>query len=365
MRIRGLTTGTLLRLLMPRNALACDPPRKIFLCIADHYEPMLNGAPMSVQHDRVDRWVDLYPRFEQYRDSAGRPPQHTFFYPAEEYNESHIAKLETLCRRGFGDFEVHLHHDNDTPDRLRTTILEFTDKLYRRHGLLRKEADGRISYAFIHGNWALCNSRPDGRWCGVNDEISTLVETGCYADMTMPSAPSPTQTSTINSIYYAMSRPDRPKGHDQGIRAAVGATRPSDHLLMIQGPLALDWQSRKRGLLPGIENADLHGGRPPTISRLKLWLKARVHVAGRPDWVFIKLHTHGAKEANAEMLLGEAMHHFHRELARFAREKGAGFEYFYVTARELVGLVHEAESVAAEAQNPVRTKGAVAWHSES
>ena len=63
---------------------------------------------------------------------------------------------------------------------------------------------------------------------------------------------------------------------------------------MIQGPLALDWGKRKFGFIPGIENGDLTGYRPPTLARLKLWLKTVIHVVGRPDWVFIKLHTHGA-----------------------------------------------------------------------
>jgi hypothetical protein len=51
--------------------------------------------------------------------------------------------------------------------------------LHQRHGLLRKDpVTGQVLYAFIHGNWALCNSRPDGRWCGVKEEIKILLETG-------------------------------------------------------------------------------------------------------------------------------------------------------------------------------------------
>ena len=46
---------------------------------------------------------------------------------------------------------------------------------------------------------------------------------------------------------------------------------------------------------------------------------AGIAVAGRPDCVFIKLHTHGAKEANTAMLLGEPMRDFHRALASYAR----------------------------------------------
>src|SRR5258707_498316 len=79
-------------------------------------------------------------------------------------------------------------------------------------------------YAFIHGNWALDNSRPDGRWCGINNELDVLRETGCFADFTLPSAPSPCQTSTINRIYYAVDDPKRPKSHDTGFPIAEHRT---------------------------------------------------------------------------------------------------------------------------------------------
>jgi hypothetical protein len=276
-------------------------------------------------------------------DSLGRPPQHTFFYPAEEYEPEHLEQLAKLCRSGCGDVEIHLHHDNDTSDHLRETLLEFAATLHDRHGLLGKDSAGRVRYGFIHGNWALDNSRRDGRWCGVDDELTVLRETGCYADFTMPSAPADCQTRMINSIYYAADDRQRPKSHDRGLPAKVGRRPPADALLMIQGPLALDWRRRKWGLLPRLENGDLHGGRPPTADRLRLWLRAGVAVEGRPEWRFVKLHTHGAQERNAAMLLGEPMRRFHQSLAELAQQDRA-FRYYYVTAREMADLVRQAEA---------------------
>jgi len=136
-----------------------------------------------------------------------------------------------------------------------------------------------LAYAFIHGNWALDNSRPDGRWCGVNNELDILRETGCYADFTFPSAPSPTQTRKINSIYYAVDDPARPKSHDWGIDVGRGPA-PVNGLLLIQGPLLLDWRRRKWGLLPGVENGCIQGNQIPTIRRLETWLRARVQGQG-------------------------------------------------------------------------------------
>jgi hypothetical protein len=300
-----------------------------------------------VAAERVARWVNEYPKLaEEFADCRSRPPQHTFFYPAEEYEPAYLESLAGLCRRGLGEVEVHLHHDNDTADSLREALNRFTHALFHDHGLLKKDAAGRLRYGFIHGNWALDNSRPDGRWCGVNNELSVLMETGCYADFTMPSAPAQCQTTTINSVYYATDDLERPKSHDRGTSAQVGMSPPADSLLMIQGPLALDWQSRKWGVLPRIENGDLTGKRPPTLARLAMWLSAGVKVAGRADWLFIKLHTHGAQERNADMLLGEPMRAFHRSLREFAGQND-WFQYYYVTAREMAALVHQAEAGAA------------------
>ena len=348
-RVRGLTWWTVLGLLRAgRIPLLGDDRRKIFLCIADHYEPMVGNAPLHIQRERVDRWLQEYPRsVAGIADSRGRPPQHTFFYPAEVYTPEPIEKLAGLCRQGLGDVEIHLHHDNDTADHLRETLMTFKEMLFHRHGLLRKNGQGEITYGFIHGNWALCNSRPDGRWCGVNDELTVLRQTGCYADFTMPSAPSSTQTTTVNSIYYANDRSPRPKAHDRGIPAKVGLAPPEQSLLLIQGPLSLDWARKKWGFLPGLENAAVQSGFPPNLARFMLWLRMGIGVGGRPEWIFIKLHTHGALECNADILLGEPMRRFHQELAAFTAQR-PGLQYYYVTAREMADLVHQAEAGAEE-----------------
>jgi hypothetical protein len=211
MLIKGLSPTTLARL----SAIRWRPPERplhVLLCIADHFEPQRDHPSRNVARDRMQRWISEYPRLaNQFADSRGRPPQHTFFYPAEDYEAEYLEELAGICRQGLGDVEVHLHHDHDTAEGLREKLSTFATALHHEHGLLERDGDGRISYGFIHGNWALDNSRPDGRWCGVNNELSVLMETGCYADFTMPSAPAPCQTSTINSIYYAQDDPAAPK----------------------------------------------------------------------------------------------------------------------------------------------------------
>lgn len=317
-------------------------PIHVLFGIADHYEPK-GGADSSQQaRDRVGRWLTDYPRnLGAFRDADGRPPRHSFFYPAEEYEPELLDDLAGLCRDGFGEVEVHLHHDRDTADNLRRTLLDFKTTLHDRHGLLPRDPHtGEIVYAFVHGNWALDNSRPDGVWCGVNNELDILHETGCYADFTLPSAPHPTQTPTINSIYYATDDPDRPRSHDRGVLAGT-APPPPRSILMIQGPLVLNWRRRKWGLVPRVECGAVQRNWDATADRIDLWLNAYVHVPRRPDWCFVKLHAHGALESNHESLLGEPMVRFHEALAERAR-RDPDFHVHYVTAREMYNLARAA-----------------------
>lgn len=325
---------------------APDPDQEIhvLLCVTDHWEPKYRRATPEVAWNRVQRWVTEYPRqFSRFRDSSGRCPKHTFFFPIEEYEEEYLDALAGLCREGFGEVEVHLHHRDDTAENLRKEILRFKEVLAQRHGLLARDRQtGELAYGFIHGNWALCNSRPDGDWCGVNEELAILKETGCYADFTFPSAPSATQPPRINRLYYAWDRLGQACSHFQGQDAGVGLP-PRDALLMVQGPLLLNWNNRKWGLAPRLENACLQDTQPPSLHRLDLWLKARVQVPARPDWFFIKLHAHGVQENSIDTLLGEPMVAFHEALAHRAAEN-ARFHYHYVTAREVYNLVKAAES---------------------
>jgi hypothetical protein len=316
----------------------------LLLCIADHFEPHNGGADPERARARLDNWVREYPRlFGAVLDSDGRSPRHTFFYPMEQYDLAELDALAGLCRQGFGEVEVHLHHDKDTGESLRRQLLDYKERLARRHGLLsRRRSTGEVVYAFVHGNWALDNSRPDGCWCGVNNELDVLRETGCYVDMTMPSAPSPTQTRKINSIYYVIDDPLRPKSHDTGMDVGTGPT-PADGLMLIQGPLLPDWRRRKWGVLPRIENACIQSNQPPTPERVELWLRAGVRVQARPDWYFVKLHTHGGPESNQRVLLGPDMVRFHESLAERAR-CNRSFHFHYVTAREMYNLARAAES---------------------
>lgn len=314
----------------------------LLIGIVDHYEPGHDAKTPEHAQSRVDRWVEEYPKlFGRFRDRDGRPPRHTFCYPIEQYAAGHLDALASLCRAGFGEVEIHLHHDNDTSENLRKTLDEAKAILSDRHGLLARRKSGEVAYAFVHGDWCLDNSRPDGRRCGVNDEIDILRETGCYADFTMPSG-GPCQTQTINTIYYAVDDPTRPFSHNRGQEIGTGPI-PERGLLMIPGPLVLSRRSRKWGLIPRIENGCVQKSQPATVDRVLDWIRAGVSVSNRPEWIFVKLHAHGAYEVGQAALLGPEMVAFHEALAARMRSDST-FHVHYVTAREMYNLAKAAEA---------------------
>lgn len=349
--LRGAEQWLLPYLTSARHRVRISPETPLHACIAvcDHFEPLHDTDHAGALKALAD-WNEAWPKLVEepaHRDSAGRGPRHTFFYPIEQYHEEILAPLAGLCGRTGSEVEVHLHHDGDTEATL-------TEKLNRgladlaRHGLLTRDAQGRPGYAFIHGNWALDHSHPSGRKCGVPNELEVLKRTGCYVDMTMPAAPDPCQVKTLNSIYYA--REDgKPRSHERGVAVEAGKTaalrtRP-DHLLLVQGPLGLNWRKRKWKVLPRVENGEVAGNNAPSLLRTRLWLELCPRVKNGAPWVFIKLHTHGGISKNYNMLLGRPARRFYEELAAFARET-PGFHHHFVTAREMTNLVHAAEAGA-------------------
>lgn len=320
-----------------------DQPLHLCLAVADHFEPWWAAPPEEQALARLAAWEERLPQLaEGLADCRGEPPKHDFFYPIEDYRPHVLDRIAKMCDKGLGQVEVHLHHHGQTSAELEQMLSSWAETLYQKHGLLRKDpATGQITYGFIHGNWALDNSRPDGKWCGCNDEISILARTGCYADFTMPSAPDETQTRTINSIYYATDDPERPKSHDKGVPAQVGKP-PCGDLLMVQGVLGLNWGRRKWGMVPRIENSDLSGDNPPSPQRSALWLDLAPNVKGADHVRFLKLHCHGAPEKNAAVMLGQSMRQTLVHLLECYND-GKRYKLAFMTCWEMVQTIHALE----------------------
>ncbi len=309
--------------------------RHLLFCVCDHFEPLHGRAPRAVGLARVRAWQEgLRELTRPFRDSSGRPPRHTFFFPGEEYDPAFVEPLSELVGAGLAEVEVHLHHEGDTRASLRER-LEDTVRLLDAHGLVPRR-DEMPAWSFVHGNWSLANGHRDGRWCGVDDELSLLHELGCYADFTFPSAPDPCQPSVVNSIYYARDA-SRRRAYDRAEPVRVGSARRRS-VLLVQGPLAIARRGRAGALR--IEAAALSSNDPPTASRLSTWIDQWVHVSGRPEWTFVKLHAHGAPEKNARAMLGYPMASLHDALADLASR--STWRVHYVTAREVYNVARAA-----------------------
>jgi len=324
-------------------------PIHIMFCFVDHFEPGWKTNDIEVERSRVDRWFVDYPKMtKKHKDADGCYPKHSFFYPEEEYRKEHLDKIEHMCKSGFGEVEIHLHHHDDTEENLTETLVRFKKLLNKEHGLLSKDVNGDIKYVFIHGNWALDNSDPTGNNCGINNELVILKNTGCIGDMTYPSAPHPTQPNTVNSIYMAFDDINQPKSFNYGVTVETGKPMKGD-LLMVEGPLGFDFVNRKWGLLPKIENGDIRSNQPPTKHRVDNWVNRHIHVKGQPNWVFIKIYTHGTQEADMDTLLGDKMSDMHDYLESKYND-GTKYVLHYVSAREMINIIHAAAE--GEKENP-------------
>jgi len=310
-----------------------EQPIHILFSFVDHFEPSSDAD--------LQRWIEGYPAMtEGFLDADGYPPRHTWFwfFPpiGEEKTFEYLRELSELAYEGYGEVELHFHHENDTPETWR-------EKMRWRLGISRSagamvtlEERPETKFAFIHGLWALDNSRL-GEACGVDNELELLQETGCYADFTHPSW-GPMQPHMVNCFYYASDDPSRPKSYDRGRVMSVGGQDNGEFLLML-GPSA--WI--RRGFRLFWDTCDITSFLPPTPERIDAWIRTGVHVRGRPEWVFVRLHTHGATARDHRSLLGPWARRMHAYLSASYND-GERYILHYVTAREAYNIAKAAEA---------------------
>ena len=315
-------------------------PAHVVFCMVDHFEPGTGKATQGVEMDRMETLLTHFPPLaDKHRDSFGNPPRRTWFFPPHCHVNGNLRKLVSLCERGYGEIELHLHHGKvapDTPENLERTI-RLCLRDYSHFGIFGVEG-GQKKFGFIHGDWALNNSRKGGIYCGVDNEISILLKTGCYADFTFPSC-NEANPLQINSIHYADDRMRGRSSYTTGSRAKVGGHNGAG-LLVIQGPLHPIWLPGKTIGLRAFGD-DVAFDKPPTNDRIDLWVRTWIHVQGKEDWVFVKVHTHGA--VDSAVVLGEPMN---EGFTHFERRYNDGQNYIlhYATARELYNIVKAAEA---------------------
>ncbi len=321
-------------------------PIHILFCLTDHYEPGTGNVGRNVEEKRVNELVQAFPKIaDRHADFFGNKPKRTWFFPPHYHRNSNLKRLVKLCAKGYGEIELHLHHGKrcpDTGENLRETILKCIEE-YGKFGIFGQH-NGEKKYGFIHGDWALDNSR-DGKFCGVNDELIILKETGCYADFTFPSC-NESNPLIQNCFYYAKDDPDKPSSHLKGQPVERGKRGDGD-LMIIQGPLHPYCIDGKLHKLRFAGDA-IDGTTKMSHRRIDLWVKTGIHVKGKPNWVFIKTHTHGA--ACNDVVCGKPMD----DILTYMEEKyndGKNYVLHYVTARELFNIACAVEA-GEQLENP-------------
>jgi hypothetical protein len=312
--------------------LPAGTPVDVMVLLTDHFEPRSRAAPEE-SAEAVRSWCEAHQRIGQHhRDADGRPPQHTWFYRSEYRNEGCLRALSDAVFRGQGEIEFHLHHGHDTHASFAAKLRSGLTWFNRAGAMLTAEARPRRRFAYIAGNWALDNGAGDDALSGCNTELLALRQAGCYADFTFPALGSPAQPRTSNRIYYATDDPG-PKSYDRGNEVRAGG-RPCGDLMIFQGPSVVDWERAR------FEDAAVEDYTPLERWRLGPWLKANVHVAGRPEWVFVKLHTHGMQSRQG--LLSTGLETLFAAMGE--QWNRPPFRLHYVTAREAYNIVKAAEA---------------------
>jgi len=311
----------------------------ILFCTVDHFEPGTGSVTSGVERERVRTLLSEYPKLvRNHKDYAGNIPKRTWFFPPHYHRNDNLRGLISLCASGYGEIELHLHHGKTKPDsaeNLKRTIKQCIEE-YSSFGIFGTE-DGRRKYGFIHGDWALDNSR-NGKYCGVNNEIQILKETGCYADFTFPSL-NEANPIQINSIYYAQGDPKKTKSYNKGITVRRLGEQSED-LMIIQGPTH---PFLKNKTLSGLRvwGDSINGTPPTTKKRIDLWVKTAIHIRGKREWIIIKTSMHGAEDGMA--VLGREMDEIFSYLETKYND-GKNYVLHYVTARELFNIIKAIEA---------------------
>lgn len=314
-------------------------PLHILFCMVDHFEPGQGGVSVQQEKDRMKLLLERFPAItKNHKDSAGNRPNRTWFFPPHYHRYNNLKQLVSLCEDGYGEVELHIHHGKvkpDTPENFESTLLQCI-KEYSSFGIFGEEG-GRKKYGFIHGDWALDNSRHN-KFCGVDNEIEILQKTGCYADFTFPS-PNTANPLKINSIYYAQDNPSKPKSHNWGPDVAA-KSRDKKGLMMVQGPIHPLFVDNKPWSFRIIGDA-LDCFTPTSKSRVDAWIRSDISVKDKDDLIVIKVHTHGAEDADT--VLGKKMQDIWGYLESQYND-GQKYILHYVTARELYNIIKAVEN---------------------
>jgi len=347
-------------LMIGANVVSANGLRHVMFAFVDHFEPFSTSIPET----RI--WVDDYIDMAcQHVDADGRHPIHSYFVLWAGYEvgwgsgyniHSILNTLNEATYQGYGETEYHLHHgvkDERTRSEETATneFLTWTNKainVFSSHGaMITAEPTPQTAFGFIHGMWALDNSRldtwtdpndPRREYCGVNQELRLLGELNCYADFTFRS-PLPMSTTIVDCICYARDDEFPASYQDPNNIFLVGVNQPMQgDLMIIQSPNAR--------CNIGVHRNDYND--LATLARMDEWIGHNVHVVGQNNWVFVKVYTHGCMEDLTyqpawDAFFGPPMDKFYTDIEAKYND-GINWKLHYVSSREMYNIVKAAEA---------------------
>ncbi len=315
--------------------------KHVVLTVANHFEPAWRTNGVLDHKTQIERLKGYHKLARETGNSTvdadGTKFRHTNFYPAEQYHPEILDIMAEMQSEGLGEVEVHLHHGVEHPDtaeNLRNTLVDFRDTLAERHKCLsREDGDETPRYAFVHGNLALANSC-GGELCGVDNEMAILRDTGCYADMTLPSAPDRSQVAMTNSIYVYDGDPEFAVPHATGHRLNGNGKNVRLPLIMT-GPLAFDM--RTCFPRPRLDDGALTSALGNDLSRFDRWCRSNITVGDRTDVLFVKLYCHGFFDHDQSYSIGEEAARFFGEVVERGAKSG-NYTVHFASAREMFNI---------------------------
>ena len=152
--------------------------------------------------------------------------------------------------------------------------------------------------------------------------MQIFADTGCYADLTLPSAPLETQVPVLNKIYECGLPLTEKSPHRKGENVSVYGNEPQLPLIFT-GPLIFNWTRRIKGVpVPRLDDGGLAANQPLDMARFRRWVNADVTVTNRPEWIFVKLYCHGFFDHDQSVCIGEDALRFFSEVVEQGEKTG-------------------------------------------
>jgi hypothetical protein len=317
----------------PSKETVPDSEKHLIFLMVDHYEHGIK--PDAAERNRI--WCEKFRKIsEKYKDDYGNKFRYTWFYPYDHHVDECMRELSDMALGGYGEVEFHWHigeppKNGITPENYFDKLTEAV-KWYQSFGaMLTDEENPRSAFAYIAGNWDLdASKRPKSS--GLVNHIDCLKRAGCYADFTYSTIGSYAQPDKVNSIYYVEDDLKEPKSHNSGVDAEAGKIM-DDKFMIFEGPISLGWDG-------SLEYGAVESDPRFKPERTDKWIDANIHVKGRPEWVFVKVYSHGAQ--SSKIVLDNDMELMLQSLTKRCKERD--IKLHFMTTREAYNIVKAAEA---------------------